>query len=150
MTLSIDPNCTLQTARTFPYTPHQIYSAFANGKQLALWWGPNGFTNTFDVFEFTTGGQWQFHMHGPDGSDYYNDSQFGELIPDQKIVIEHLNAPRFTLTVSLAAIADGTDLIRTQTFETPEIADAVRAIAGPGNEQNLDRLFSVLKNSVAA
>lgn len=33
-------------------------------------WGPEGFTTTTRAFEFRVGGEWDFVMHGPDGTDY--------------------------------------------------------------------------------
>ena len=88
---------TLSTARNLPYTVKEIYKAFASPDLLALWWGPEGFSNTFEIFEFTEGGRWKFMMHGPDGSDYLNESVFEELVPDSKIVIHHDCPPNFKL-----------------------------------------------------
>ncbi|EMO29454.1 toxin-antitoxin system, toxin component domain protein [Leptospira interrogans serovar Bataviae str. HAI135] len=36
------------------------------------WWGPKGFTNTFETMDVRPGGIWKFIMHGPDGTDYPN------------------------------------------------------------------------------
>jgi uncharacterized protein YndB with AHSA1/START domain len=44
----------MQTQRILPYTPDEIYDAFADPARLAKWWGPDGFTNTFEIFEFRT------------------------------------------------------------------------------------------------
>src|SRR5262245_13592747 len=38
--------------RVLPYPLLRIFEAFARPEVLARWWGPNGFTNTFEVFEF--------------------------------------------------------------------------------------------------
>lgn len=135
----------LQTQRTIPYTPDEIYAAFADPRRLAKWWGPNGFTNTFEIFDFSVGGKWKFTMHGPDGSNYPNESVFREIEAGKKIVIEHIFAPHFTLTVSLAPNEEGTQILWVQEFDDAKAADAVRRIAGPGNEQNLDRLHTLLR-----
>ena len=37
---------------------------------LSRWWGPEGFSTTTRAFEFRVGGEWDFVMHGPDGTDY--------------------------------------------------------------------------------
>ncbi|QCO68544.1 polyketide cyclase [Luteimonas yindakuii] len=135
---------TLRTSRTLPYSPAQIYGAFASPDLLSRWWGPDGFTNTFEVFEFTAGGRWKFVMHGPDGNDHVNESVFVALVPDARIVIRHDCAPHFTLTVELAPVGDGTLLTWAQVFEDARTAQAVKQRAGPANEQNLDRLTEVL------
>lgn len=130
----------LRAARSFPHAPAEVYAAFADPRRLALWWGPEGFTNTFDVFEFRAGGSWKFTMHGPDGAAYRNECLFERLEPGSAVVIRHTTRPLFTLAVTLRAEAGGTRLDWAQDFGDPAVADAVRAIAGPGNEQNLDRL----------
>lgn len=135
---------TLRTARTLPYSPQQIYGAFASPDLLASWWGPEGFSNTFEIFEFTAGGRWKFVMHGPDGKDYANESIFAALEPDASIVIRHVCPPHFTLTVELTPADGGTHLSWVQVFDDARTAQAVKQRAGPANEQNLDRLTQVL------
>ncbi|ASK32886.1 polyketide cyclase (plasmid) [Alcanivorax sp. N3-2A] len=141
---------TLSTKRTLPYPPEAIYGAFSSPDLLALWWGPEGFTNTFETFEFKPGGRWKFVMHGPDGSDYLNESRFEELVPNAKVVIRHDCAPHFTLTIELIAAGEGTHLTWSQVFDDAETARAVKARAGSANEQNLDRLTSVLDGAAGA
>ncbi|MEZ5652938.1 MAG: SRPBCC domain-containing protein [Burkholderiaceae bacterium] len=138
----------MQTTRTLPFPPRQIYDAFASPDALAAWWGPEGFSNTFEVFEFREGGRWTFIMHGPDGKDYANDSFFETLVPDTRIVIRHDCAPTFTLDVTLEPVSQGTHLTWSQVFDDARTAQAVRQIVGPANEQNLDRLTGVLERSV--
>jgi uncharacterized protein YndB with AHSA1/START domain len=131
---------TFRTEREISATPERVFAAFAAPERLAKWWGPKGFRNTFKVCEFSPGGAWQFTMHGPDGTDYWNESVFLEIVHNQKIVIHHVCAPRFHLTVTLAPSASGTHLTWTQQFEEATFAEAVRHIVVPANEENLDRL----------
>ena len=141
---------TMRTSRTLPFSPMVIYGAFASPDLLALWWGPDGFANTFEAFDFKVGGQWRFVMHGPDGKNYPNESVFAQLEPGRRIVIEHVCAPYFTLTVKLAPVADGTQVSWEQVFADAETAQAVKRIVGPANEQNLDRMTRVLAKANAA
>lgn len=135
---------TIHTSRTLPFPPMEVYGAFASPDLLARWWGPDGFTNTFDVFEFKADGKWKFVMHGPDGKHYPNESVFTLLVPGALVVIEHVCAPYFTLTVTLAEVAGGTEVSWVQVFEDAKTAQAVMQIVGQANEQNLDRLTAVL------
>lgn len=144
MNLGQDPNAILSTRRVISAQPGEIYAAFETPERLARWWGPSGFTNTFETFEFKPGGQWKFIMHGPNGIDYPNICEFRELVPGSKVVIDHVLAPLFRLTVNLKPEGTGTLLTWDQEFETAEVADGVRSICGPANEQNLDRLEAVL------
>ena len=141
----------LSTARTLPFSPEAVYAAFACGPVLAAWWGPEGFTNTFDTFDFSVGGKWIFTMHGPDGKHYANTSFFERLEPaSSRIVIRHDCPPFFTLTVGLTPVAGGTHLTWDQAFDDAQTARAVSAVVGTANEQNLDRLTAVLRNVGAA
>jgi uncharacterized protein YndB with AHSA1/START domain len=131
---------TLVTARLLDAPPAKVFAAFVAPERLARWWGPKGFRSTFEVFEPRPGGSWRFVMHGPNGADYPNQSVFEALDPGERIVIRHVSAPRFTLTVTLAAAAGGTQLTWRQAFDTAADCDALRRFVVPANEENLDRL----------
>lgn len=146
----MDQDRTLSTSRVLPFSPQEIFNAFASAKLLAEWWGPDGFTNTFEHFEFEVGGKWVFVMQGPDGKQYPNTSYFAALEPGQQVVIRHDCPPHFTLTVGLSPVAEGTRLTWEQEFDNAQTARAVEAVCGPCNEQNLDRLTRVLSQAAAA
>ncbi|HYF36640.1 MAG TPA: SRPBCC family protein [Prosthecobacter sp.] len=133
-----------QTHRVLPCTPQQVFAAFARPELLARWWGPSGFTNSFEIFEFKSGGRWKFVMHGPNGSNHPNESVFLKLDPPSTLVIQHLSPPHFILTISLAAHPGGTEISWAQVFESSAVAAAIGHIVEPANEQNLDRLQAVL------
>jgi len=139
-----NPDATLRTERILSAPARKVFAAFEQPDRLAQWWGPNGFTNTFEQFEFKPGGRWVFVMHGPNGADYANESIFREIQPDTRIVIEHTVVPWFRLTVTLTARGDQTHLAWAQEFESAEVAERMRPLAKTANEQNLDRLESLL------
>lgn len=139
---------TFRTSRDILASPDQVFAAFADPQRLARWWGPAGFTNTFNLCEFKPGGRWSFVMHGPDGKNYPNESVFVEIDPPTKVVVQHLSEPRFRLTVTLAPSPGGTTVSWAQTFEGAEIAARIEHIVVPANEQNLQRLSDeVLRRS---
>ena len=131
---------TFNTSREIPVSVEQVFAAISDPERLARWWGPAGFTNTFQVCEFKTGGRWSFIMHGPDGKNYPNENVFAEIETPTKVVVQHISDPKFRLTISLAPSAAGTLLSWSQAFENPAVASAVEHIVVPSNEQNLDRL----------
>ena len=131
---------TFNHSRDIPATPAQVFAAISTPERLARWWGPNGFTNTFSEFDFKTGGRWSLVMHGPDGANYPNDNVFGEIIPNQKVVVEHPMQPVFRLTIELAPSSTGTLVTWAQTFESDEVARQIEHIVVPANDENLQRL----------
>jgi hypothetical protein len=131
---------TFQTSREFNCTPEAIFAAIANPESLARWWGPNGFTNTFQLFEFEPGGKWSFVMHGPDGTNYPNESEFLEIVPDEKVVIRHVCEPFFTLTIQISATYMGSIVYWHQDFDSEDVAERIASVVIPANEENLDRL----------
>ena len=131
---------TFKTSRQLAATPAAVFAAIKDGKRLATWWGPKGFTNRFKVFEFQSGGKWVFDMVGPDGTVYPNESVFSSIAPDRQVVIRHDCQPYFSLTITLEPAAGGTLLTWEQAFDDAKVAEAVRHIVVPANEENLDRL----------
>lgn len=131
-----------RTARVFPVSPELLFSAIQTPERLARWWGPEGFKNTFHTFEFRPKGAWLFTMHGPDGTDYPNQSEFLEIVPNALVRIKHLNLPHFEMSLSLEATPEGTLLTWVGVFEDAVFAERARAFLETANEQNLDRLMA--------
>ena len=65
---------TFTTSRQLAAIPSAVFAAINDPVRLARWWGPAGFSNRFDVFEFQAGGKWFFTMIGPDGKVYPNEA----------------------------------------------------------------------------
>ena len=108
---------------------------------------PAGFTNTFSVCEFRTGGRWSLVMHGPDGHDYPNDNVFAQIDPPNTVVIEHVAPPQYRLTIALAPVASGTVVSWSQAFESADLARRMAPIVVPANAQNLERLSAEVLRS---
>ena len=135
------------TSREIPATVEQVFAAISTPERLARWWGPAGFTNTFQTCEFKVGGRWSFIMHGPNGQDYPNENVFAEIEATTKVVIQHVVEPLFSLTITLTPSATGTVVSWSQAFDSPDTASRIQHIVVPANEQNLDRLTAeVLSN----
>ncbi len=131
---------TFQTSREFSCMPASIFAAVANPERLVRWWGPAGFSNTFEHFDFQPGGKWKFVMHSPDGINYPNESEFLEIVPVEKVVIRHICEPFFTLTIQIEETKNGSKVSWIHEFDNEDIAEMVAHIVIPANEQNLDRL----------
>jgi len=66
-----------------------VFEAFTEVRHLSLWWGPEGFTTTTQSFEFSVGGEWDFVMYGPDGTDYAEWITWTEITPPERIAMLH-------------------------------------------------------------
>ena len=132
-------------SRLIAAPPELVFRAIGEPQRLARWWGPNGFSSTFDTFEFRPGGAWRFVLHGPDGTGYPNENVFREISPG-RVVVEHLaDTHHFLLTITLTP-QDGQTLVGwRQLFDTPEHLQQVAALVSVANEQNLDRLAAEVR-----
>lgn len=127
-----------------PASPVVVFKAFQDPAQLAKWWGPDGFTNSFEVFEFRPGGKWIFTMHGTDGTDHANESEFLEIVPNSLVRLRHTVQPIFEATISLEATESGTQVTWVSVFENEAFAEKMRDFLESANEQNLQRLAEVV------
>lgn len=125
-------------------SPAEVFAAIKTPERLARWWGPNGFSNRFSVFEFLANGKWVFDMIGPDGTTYPNESVFSSIEPNAKVVIDHVCQPYFQLSITLNPSGAGTEIHWDQCFADDTVAQTIRHIVEPANEQNLDRLSAEL------
>ena len=123
-----------------------VWKVWTDPKHLAQWWGPNGFTSTFETFDFRPGGAWKFVLHGPDGKNYPNVNRFVELVPAQRVRLQHVEGHWFELTVTLTAEGEKTRIGWRQQFANEEELLLVRDYVIPANEENLDRLEAVLRS----
>ena len=131
---------TFNTSRDIAAAIDDVFDAFSDPQRLARWCGPAGFTNTFHVCEFETGGRWIYTMHSPNGGNPENESVFELIEAPRKIVVRHISQPLYRLTIELASTAGGTTVSWSQVFDDAEVARRIEKIVVPANEQNLDRL----------
>jgi len=123
-----------------------VWEVWTQPEHIALWWGPDGFTNTIQTMDVQPGGEWNLVMHGPDGTDYKNKSIFKEIIPYRKLVYEHISGPTFTATIEFESRGDQTHLSWHMLFETAEeFIKVVKTFkADEGLKQNVEKLHAYL------
>src|SRR4051794_22679461 len=98
-----------------------VFRAFIDPDILARWWGPEGFTNTFQEFNPEPGGIWRFVMQGPDGTDYGMFNEFTEVVHEERIVLQHHQPTHnFRLEMAYSDEAGNTRLTWRIWFESPE------------------------------
>lgn len=127
----------------------RVFRAFAEPTHLARWWGPNGFSSTFEVFEFRPGGTWRFVMFGPDGTSYPNESVFREIVVPERVVFEHISeGHHFFMTITFIAQGNQTLVGWRQVFDSAEHRERIASFVQEANEQNLSRLAAEVRNVV--
>lgn len=133
-----------------------VFQLWINEDKLAEWWGPKGFTITIESFNLSTGGEWKFVMHGPDGVDYRNRVVFIEVLEPERISFSQSsdtdNDPdQFNTTVTFQDQGDCTCIDMRLIFKTNEARDhVIRSYDGiEAAQQSLDRLEEILFKTIA-
>jgi uncharacterized protein YndB with AHSA1/START domain len=122
-----------------------VWEHHVDPTKLAQWWGPAGFTNTFETYDLRPGGLWRLSMHAPDGAVYRMEKRFVEVAAPERIVHDHLDPSHaFRMTVALTEEAGGTRVTWRMCFESAEEFARVKDFIAGANEQNFDRLESLL------
>lgn len=130
--------------RVFPVSPARLYAAFGDPVQLARWWGPAGFTNIIQEFDFRAGGAWRITMRAPNGTEYPNESRFLAVAPDQ-VVFEHTGPMhRYWMTMEFAPAGGGARLTWRMQFEQAAEHARLKDFIAAANEENFDRLAACL------
>jgi uncharacterized protein YndB with AHSA1/START domain len=134
------------STREFRVPRETVFDAFADPEQLARWWGPKGFRNTIKEFDLRPGGAWRFVMHGPDGTDFDNATDFIEVVRPGRIVFLHLGPMhRFRTTMTFEDHSGETKLTWLMQFEPDHSNEKLKPFIVEANEQNFDRLAAHLE-----
>lgn len=137
---------TITTVRTISFPIEQVWNAWSNPDLLKVWWGPNGFTNTFHEHDFREGGKWIYTMHGPEAGNYENDAWYERIEAPTFLQWNRNSQPRFRTTVEFEKVSDTeTRIVWNMIFETAEMYEKVVKFAADKNEENLDRLEALLR-----
>ena len=123
-----------------------VFEAFTRVRHLSQWWGPEGFTTTTRSFEFRVGGEWDFVMHGPDGTNYQEWITWREIVPPERIALLHgefRDDPNsFESALTFESAGEQTRIVMRTLFPTKELRDEAveKYHAIEGGEQTLRNL----------
>lgn len=136
----------LRISRLFDAPIDLMWEVWTNPEHLKNWWGPNGFTTDISQMDVKAGGQWTLVMHGPDGTDYPNESIFKEVVKHRRIVYKHVSDPVFLTTVEFESQGDKTLMNWHMLFESREqFIEVVKKYgADEGLKQNIEKLAHYL------
>lgn len=143
------PDCEIASTRIVNAPQELVYEAWANPNHLKKWWGPKGFTNTFNEHDFREGGKWSLIMHGPDKGNYVNECEFVKIDKPNIIAWKRFSKPLFKVVATFEKISENkTKIVFRMVFDTSEECDKLIAFVPDKNEENFDRLEVELTNMV--
>ena len=131
-----------------------VFEAFTEVRHLSRWWGPDGFTTTTRAFAFRVGGEWDFVMHGPDGTDYQEWITWTEITPSERIALRHGESRDdpdvFESILTFQSDSEATRLEMRTTFPTKELRDLAveQSHAIEGGQQTLRHLAAYVTELV--
>ncbi len=139
----------IRILRTYDAPLKAVWDAWTDPAQVAQWWGPRGFTLTTHSKDLRTGGNWTYTMHGPDGTDYPNNTHYLEVEPLAKLVYDHGanddRPPMFRVTVLFAEVDGKTSMDMCMSLPSAEAAVQTRQfIKQAGGNATWDRLAEYL------
>lgn len=142
-------NCEIISTRIVSATIELVYKAWADPNHFKNWWGPAGFTNTFNEFDFRVGGKWSFIMHGPDKGNFPNECEFTIIEKPTRVAWKRYSKPLFQVDFTFEKITDDkTKIIFKMIFDTPEECNKLKNFVVDKNEENFDKLEAELTKMV--
>jgi uncharacterized protein YndB with AHSA1/START domain len=144
--------------RLFDAPRKMVWEAWTDPEQIGVWWGPKGFTTTIEEMDVRVGGVWRQVMHGPDGTDYPNESIFTEVVLYERLVHRLTGGRKGGPPVQIEKIATfeeeagGTRVTMRMVFASAEARDRNARDYGSieGGKQTLERLAEHLLASISA
>lgn len=140
----------ISITRIYDAPVEAVWDAWTDPDQVAQWWGPRGFTLTTHSKDLRPGGHWRYTMHGPDGTDWPNKTEYFEVEKYAKLVYDHGGSddtpPLFRVTVLFSKIGKKTKMSMTMALATAEAAEETRKfIKKAGGDSTWDRLAEYLE-----
>lgn len=139
----------IQITRIYDAPLKLVWEAWTDTNQVAKWWGPRGFTLTTHSKDLKVGGHWSYTMHGPDGVDYPNKTQYLEVEKYSKLVYDHGGhddrPPLFRVSVLFTDLKGKTKMEMSMILATPEAAEEIKKhIKKANGNSTWDRLAEYL------
>lgn len=136
----------LVITRMFDAPRETVFKAWTEPERLAQWWGPKGFkTAVIGKLDLRPGGRYRFHMVESDGTDHWQQGEYREVIPPERLVCTYEWAdadgnrirPQTLLTVTFEDVGGKTRLtVHQAVFESATARDLHQG----GWNSTLDRL----------
>lgn len=135
----------ITTTHTVHAPRQRVWEMFTQAEHIALWWGPDGFTNTVHGMDVREGGLWRFTLQGPDGTDDPHWVRYTTLTPPAHMAYAYGGADpehaEFHATIDLQDLGEHTQVtLRLLPTSAEQQAQLLASGAVQGGEQTLARL----------
>jgi len=139
-------DCEITSSRIFHFSRELVFRAWSEPEHLKNWWGPAGFTNTFNEFNFRVGGTWSFIMHGPGKGNYPNECEFIKIDKPALIAWKRYSKPHFQVVATFEELPDDkTKIVFKMLFNSADECGKLKPFVVDKNEENFDKLEIELK-----
>jgi uncharacterized protein YndB with AHSA1/START domain len=131
-----------------------VFEAFTGVRHLSRWWGPEGFTTTTRNSKDRVGGEWDFVLHGPDGTDYQEWISWTEIAPPERIALLHgesrCDPNAFESVLTFTPEGAATRIEMRTVFPTKELRDEAveKYHAIEGGQQTVSHLAAYVTETV--
>jgi uncharacterized protein YndB with AHSA1/START domain len=143
------PDCEIVCSRIVHAPIEVAWRVWSEPDHLKNWWGPNGFTNTFNEFDFRVGGKWSFIMHGPEKGNYVNECEFIKIDKPTLIAWKRFSKPLFQVVAIFEEVTkETTKIIFKQLFNSADECNKLKSYVADKNEENFDRLENELRTMI--
>ncbi len=158
--------CACPYSKIIPMNPHDliitrtlnapresVWKAWTDSKQVAAWWGPNGFTSPRCDWDAKAGGKIHIDMKDPEGAVYPMNGRFLEVLPPEFLSflsapLDDQGTPLLEVKTSATLIADKkkTKLtLKAVVVKTTPVGDSYLEGQSQGWNESLDRLTAFVE-----
>jgi uncharacterized protein YndB with AHSA1/START domain len=138
--------------RVFDAPRALVFAAWTDPKQVAKWWGPEGFTNPVCNLDVRPGGPMRIDMRGPDGTVYPMTGTYREIAEPERLVftsaaLDDKGKPLFEVLTTVAFTEQGGKTsLKLQARVIKSTGEAGQYLKGmqQGWTQSLQRLSDLL------
>ena len=109
-----------------------VWRAVSEAEHVLAWWGPRGYVNTIEAYDFRPGGQWRIRTDIPNGPSVVFQGEFREIAAPEKIV----------RTFGMAGMWDGRTSVETMTLTADGDRTRYRVAARFQTRADLDGMLA--------
>ncbi|MGB6059259.1 MAG: SRPBCC family protein [Microthrixaceae bacterium] len=140
--------------RVFDASRESVFAAWTDAEAFCQWFGPSGFTCEVREMDVRPGGRACFDMVSGDGTLYTNRFDYIEVIPGQRLIMDHGpdlddDPTRFRVTLTFDEQSDGKTVLTLRQLH-PTVEQRNAGIGFGAVElglQTMDKLSQYLKTS---